>query len=78
MLEDETTNLLVFDFDNHEVGTDGENVDNSWKEEVNALREICQLHQIDILVERSRSGKGAHLWIFFDQPLTCYNSKTFW
>ena len=77
MLEDETTNLLVFDFDNHEVGTDGENVDNSWKEEVNALREICQLHQIDILVERSRSGRGAHLWIFFDQPLPAITARRF-
>lgn len=77
MLEDETTNLLVFDFDNHEIGTDGENVDNGWKEEVNALRKICQLHHIDYLVERSRSGKGAHLWIFFDEPISAILARRF-
>lgn len=69
MFEDETTNLLVFDFDNHEIGTDGGNVDNGWVDEVNAIRKICQIHNIDILVEKSRSGKGAHVWMFFEEPI---------
>ena len=33
------------------------------------MREICVLNGIDPLVERSRSGKGAHIWIFFDKPI---------
>ncbi len=69
MFEDETTNLLVFDFDNHEIGTGGGNVDNGWVDEVNAIRKICQIHNIDILVEKSRSGKGAHVWMFFEEPI---------
>ena len=33
------------------------------------MREICVLNGIEPLVERSRSGKGAHIWIFFDKPI---------
>ena len=51
--------------------------ENFWKEEVNALRKICQLHHIDYLVERSRSGKGAHLWIFFDEPISAILARRF-
>ncbi len=63
---------MVFDFDNHDKGSeekDFANVDDTWIEEVEAMREICVLNGIDPLVERSRSGKGAHVWIFFDKPI---------
>lgn len=60
-----TSRLLVFDFDNH--NNDG---DNQWKEEVDSLRQICIINGIDPLVERSRSGNGAHVWIFFDKPIS--------
>ena len=33
------------------------------------MRKICVLNGIDPLVERSRSGRGAHIWIFFDKPI---------
>ena len=38
-------------------------------EEVESMREICVLNGIEPLVERSRSGRGAHVWIFFDKPI---------
>ena len=76
-LKDETTNLLVFDFDNHKIDSEGENTDNYWIEEVNSFRKICQLHHIDILVERSRSGKGAHIWMFFDKPILTLTVRKF-
>ena len=38
--------------------------------EVEAMRTICTLNGIDPLVERSRSGRGAHIWIFFDRPIS--------
>ena len=63
---------MVFDFDNHDKGAEEKdfvNVDDTWIEEVEAMREICVLNGIDPLVERSRSGKGAHIWIFFDKPI---------
>ena len=72
MFPDGTCRFLVFDFDCHtkEASTrDFANLDDAWIEEVNAMRQICAVNQIPALVERSRSGKGAHLWIFFDHPM---------
>lgn len=67
-----TCRFLVYDFDNHEKGaekTDFANTDDTWISEVEAMRTICTLNGIDPLVERSRSGRGAHIWIFFDKPI---------
>ena len=72
LLSNGTCRFMVFDFDNHNKGAeekDFANVDDTWVEEVEATREICVLNGIDPLVERSRSGRGAHLWIFFDKPI---------
>ena len=63
---------MVFDFDNHDKGAeekDFANDDDTWIEEVEAMRKICVMNGIDPLVERSRSGRGAHVWIFFDKPI---------
>jgi len=68
LLPDDTFRFIVFDFDNHEKGAeenDFANTNNAWKEEVDAVRTICKEQGIDALAERSRSGRGAHLWIFF-------------
>ncbi len=72
LLADGTCRFLVYDFDNHEKGAekkDFANEDDAWIEEVEAMRKICVLNGIDPLVERSRSGRGAHIWIFFDKPI---------
>lgn len=63
--------FLVFDFDDHqELG-------NGWKEEVDALRKMCQLFDVPCLVERSRSGNGAHVWIFFATPVPAFKARKF-
>ena len=75
-----TCRFLVFDFDNHGKGAekyDYANKDDSWQEEVDALRMICTLNGIDPLVERSRSGHGAHIWIFFDNPVPAAMARRF-
>lgn len=67
-----TCRFLVFDFDNHCTENDDYGFDDndvSWIEEVEALRTICRLFDIPVLVERSRSGKGAHVWIFLISQL---------
>ena len=72
LLADGTCRFLVFDFDNHEKGaesTDFANTDDEWHDEVDALRLICERNGITPLVERSRSGRGAHVWIFFRKPI---------
>ena len=80
MLENNTCQLLVFDFDNHAKGAEQDdyaNVNDSWKEEVNALRSICKVLNIDAVVERSRSGRGAHIWIFFKEPIPARFARKF-
>ena len=73
LLPNGTCRFLVYDFDNHAKGAeknDFANTDDVWVEEVEAMRTICGLNGIDPLVERSRSGRGAHIWIFFDKAVS--------
>ncbi len=72
--------FIVFDFDNHEKGaeaTDFANTDNEWHKEVDALRKMCEINGIKPLVERSRSGKGAHVWIFFKKAIPASLARNF-
>ena len=72
LLEDETCNFLVFDFDHHD---DDQLID--WMGEVNSLRSLCNQLSIDVLVERSRSGNGAHVWLFFAAPIPAKEARKF-
>ena len=80
LLSDGTCRFIVFDFDNHEKGaevTDFANVDDEWHKEVDALRKICIINGIKPLVERSRSGRGAHVWIFFKKAIPAGVARNF-
>ena len=73
LLTDNTCRFLVFDFDNHEKSAENKdfaNTDEEWRNEVIAMCRICDLNGIYFLLERSRSGRGAHLWIFLDKPVS--------
>ena len=54
--EDDTCNFLASDFD-----------ESSWKEDVLTYKKIASGLGLEVGVERSRSGQGAHAWIFFDE-----------
>lgn len=80
LLPNGTCRFLVYDFDNHEKGAekrDFANSDESWIEEVEAMRTICVLNGLDPLVERSRSGRGVHIWLFFDKPISARLVRAF-
>ena len=80
LLEDGACRFIVFDFDNHEKGaeqTDFANTDEEWHDEVDALRMMCEINGIKPLVERSRSGRGAHVWIFFKKPVSAPLARNF-
>ncbi len=74
MLKDDTCRFIVFDFDNHDKADENSK---DWQDEVNALRRMCAHCGIDCLVERSRSGNGAHVWIFFSEPIPAYKARLF-
>lgn len=69
--KDNTCRFLAFDFDYHDQDKSADylNTHDDWMEEVNAMRKICTLNGVEPLVERSRSGNGAHIWIFFEKPI---------
>ena len=80
LLPDGRCRFIVFDFDNHEKGaeaTDFANVNTEWHKEVDALRKMCEINGIKPLVERSRSGKGAHVWIFFKKAVSASLARSF-
>ena len=80
LFPDGTCRFIVFDFDNHEKGnalTDYANHDDEWRDEVDALRRMCEINGIKPLVERSRSGRGAHLWIFFRERVSATLARRF-
>jgi superfamily II DNA or RNA helicase/very-short-patch-repair endonuclease len=58
MLLDESCSFLAIDLDG---GT--------WEEDARALRETCKKLEIPCALERSRSGKGGHLWLFFEEAI---------
>jgi superfamily II DNA or RNA helicase len=58
LLSDETCWFLAADFDKK-----------TWQEDAAAFLETCRHMKIPAALERSRSGKGGHVWIFFDRPL---------
>ena len=55
MLQDEKCNFLCADFD-----------DGSFEKDIIAFKGACEESGIPVRIERSRSGNGAHAWIFFD------------
>ncbi len=58
MLLDETCFFLAIDFDKGD-----------WQEDAKAFWETCRRLNIPAALERSRSGNGAHIWIFFEHAL---------
>ncbi|TVS12891.1 MAG: DEAD/DEAH box helicase, partial [Planctomycetaceae bacterium] len=58
MLLDETCFVLAADFDKE-----------TWMEDASAVQETCRQSGISAAIERSRSGNGAHLWLFFEEAI---------
>lgn len=58
LLPDCTTWVLIADFDKK-----------GWQRETALYRDTCRKLGLSPAVERSRSGNGAHVWLFFEEPL---------
>jgi superfamily II DNA or RNA helicase len=58
LLPDETCWFLAADFDKA-----------SWQDDARAFMETCRHFSIPAGLERSRSGNGGHVWMFFAEPV---------
>ena len=64
LLSNETCYFLAADFDK-----DG------WQDDIAVFMKICQDMEVPAIVERSRSGKGGHVWIFFYEAIPAALSR---
>jgi len=64
LLQDNTSWFIAADFD-----------EKSWVEECKQCIEFCREKGIPAYLERSRSGKGGHVWIFFEKPYPALSSR---
>lgn len=66
MLADETVHFCCVDFDN-----DG------FEAAAKAFYSVCAENEVPAYIERSRSGSGAHVWIFFAEPIPAKTARQF-
>ncbi len=59
MLQDETCFFLALDFDKAH-----------WQDDVTAVLETCRSMGVPSALERSRSGNGGHVWLFFVEAVS--------
>lgn len=64
LLTDNTSWFLVADFDK-----------DNWIAEAKTFLSACEQINIPAYLERSRSGNGGHVWIFFEQPYPAIRSR---
>lgn len=64
LLRDNTSWFIAADFDKA-----------NWENECRVFIKSCNEINIPAYLERSRSGNGGHVWIFFDQPYPALKSR---
>jgi superfamily II DNA or RNA helicase/very-short-patch-repair endonuclease len=58
LLQDETCFFLAVDFDGED-----------WQRDASAFLETCRRLDVPAVLERSRSGNGGHVWLFFEDAI---------
>ncbi|TCD46890.1 DEAD/DEAH box helicase [Chlorobium sp. N1] len=64
LLQDDTCRFLATDFDG-----------GHWQDDARAFMESCRRFAIPATLEISRSGNGAHIWIFFTAPVPARDAR---
>ena len=70
LLLDNTCKFIVADFDNHDP------VKNlNPYQDIVELYNVCEVNEIPCYVVKSKSGKGYHVYIFFDKPVQAWKAR---
>jgi len=64
LLDGDTCYFLAVDFDK-----DG------WQDNITVFKQTCSENNVPVAIERSRSGNGAHAWIFFEDKLPAFTAR---
>ena len=64
MLKNESCYFLAMDFDKE-----------NWMDDVRAIMQSCHEEGVPAAVERSRSGSGGHVWIFFSEEVPAVTAR---
>jgi len=64
LLRDDRCWFLAADFDGEK-----------WAEDARAYLETCRARSVPAALERSRSGLGGHVWIFFAEPISAREAR---
>jgi superfamily II DNA or RNA helicase/very-short-patch-repair endonuclease len=64
MLQDETCFFLAVDFDKE-----------GWQDDAQAFIRTCESLGVPAALERSRSGLGGHVWLFFQEAITAASAR---
>jgi superfamily II DNA or RNA helicase len=64
LLQDETCWFLAADFDKED-----------WADDTRALLDTCRAKGVPAALERSRSGNGGHVWVFFSEPIPARTAR---
>ncbi|MFR9165111.1 MAG: TOTE conflict system archaeo-eukaryotic primase domain-containing protein [Dysgonomonas sp.] len=64
LLPDNTSFFIAADFD-----------EANWQESILKLYNVCLEVNLPAVIERSRSGNGGHLWLFFEENIPAFMSR---